>query len=168
MKKLNAPLTAFIVTVIGCSIYSQHSNAQNINIAENPVAYKYLLKHFELKGKVKSVTTNGANNYLMTTDLFDTAGRVTTMINFSGLTYKSNYTYHNNLIKISQQSAGLSPINYLFQYNKNQEIGIAVVENSILHPDRNVENVINQKHNQIQPHHQVQIMKTNQMNQMNV
>jgi hypothetical protein len=98
------------------------AGAQNIN--DNPVAYKYLLKHFGLMGKVKSVTTYGANNNLMTDELFDTEGRMTATVSYTGMTAKSNFTYETpkKLIKVAQQTGSLPPVNYLYQYNSNREV----------------------------------------------
>lgn len=100
------------------------ASAQNTAINENPVAYRYLLKHFELRGKVKSVTTYGSNNYLMTDELFDPEGRITTMISYSGMSSKASYTYDKagNFIRIAHQSGNQPAVNYLYQYNNNREV----------------------------------------------
>lgn len=100
------------------------ANGQSVISAENPVAYNYMLKHYGLKGKVKKVTTYGLNNQLMTDEIFDTEGRLTTYTSFSGSTSKSFYTYDtkNKLIEVSMQTGNLPAIKYLYQYNSNQEV----------------------------------------------
>ncbi len=113
------------IQLLGLLFFSSFCGiAQQTPVTENPIAFQYLLKHFGLKGKVKSVTTNGSNNYLMTQELFDQEGRMTTQVNFSGSTTKSNYTYNKpkNLLTVAYQTGNLPVINNLYQYNNNQEV----------------------------------------------
>lgn len=111
----------FILLLLFSSFWA---NAQKITFSENPVAYKYLLKHYGFKGKVKSVTSYGSNNYLMIDELFDKEGRRTNLVSYSGMPTTTNYTYDksNNTIKQTQQTGKLPPIINLYKYNSNQEV----------------------------------------------
>jgi hypothetical protein len=114
----------FIHLVVMLFFSSFWVHAQKITINENPVAYKYLLKHFGLIGKVKSVTTYGSGNNLMTTELYDEAGRLTKTIWHSNFPTVSEYLYDptKKLITVKQQTGNLSQLNYLYQFNDNLDI----------------------------------------------
>ncbi|MBP6431934.1 MAG: hypothetical protein KA319_09215 [Ferruginibacter sp.] len=98
--------------------------SQNIITAENPIAHQYLLKHFGLQGKVKSITTFGANNYLMRDEIFDAEGRFTTKVSYSSMptTYTYEYDKAKKIITVSQKIGNLPPLKNLYQYNQNQEV----------------------------------------------
>lgn len=102
-------------------IFSTYTNAQLTTINENPVAFQYLLKHFGLKGKVKSITTFGLNNSLISEEFFDPNGRIISSISNS---WNKTWSYDQvkNIIKVTTQYSFGSAVEKLYQYNRYSEV----------------------------------------------
>lgn len=99
-------------------------NAQTKLTPENPVAYQYLLKHFGLKGKVKTIQYYSSGNTPSREEQFDQEGRIISSINYAGTPSRYTYEYDNTkgLIRISYQLGNIPEITYLYQINSQKEV----------------------------------------------